>query len=170
MNIQTLLLLWVTVSLGCSQLAAQSLTVIYDSGNTRPIAPYIKINGSTAKKFPSTSIPNKKNVAIHYPVTTPSMQPGVVESRAMTISHFQTPLFILGSDDFSKKWLESRARELNALGAIGLLVEVKSQAEFSEIRGLAKGLRIVPVSGEAIAQQLDLTRYPVLISKNGIEQ
>jgi integrating conjugative element protein (TIGR03765 family) len=170
MNIQTFVLLLATVSLGCSQLSAQSLTVIYDSGNTQPIAPYIKINGQKDKRSPGPNTPSKKSAVINYPVTTPSMQPGVIESQAMTISHFQTPLFILGSDEFSKKWLKSRARELKSLAAIGLLVEVKSQTEFAEIRGLAQGLQIVPVSGQAIAQQLGLNHYPVLISKTGIEQ
>ena len=59
---------------------------------------------------------------------------------------------------------------LKKYNAVGLLVEANSSHELKEIRALAGGLRIEAISGESIAQQLSIHRYPVLISKHAIEQ
>jgi len=164
------LLLFVAATSVSMSTIAEKLTVIYDSGNTVSIAPYIKINGKTMTLPRKQMGLKKKTLDMYFPVTTPGMKPGKVDSRALSVPHFQTPLFIIGSDTLSSQWLITRVEELKALNAIGMLVEAKSIKELQEIRALAKGLRINAVSGQDIAEQLKLTHYPVLISKQGIEQ
>jgi integrating conjugative element protein (TIGR03765 family) len=59
---------------------------------------------------------------------------------------------------------------LRELGAAGLVVNVDSSAELDELRRLAPGLTLSPVSADDLAQRLGVRHYPVLITATGIEQ
>lgn len=143
-----------------------ALTVIYDSGRTFPLSDYVKGQSQPQKQPPAIEKPTFSAL----PVRTPSMQPGHIEPRQVTLPYLQLPLFIIGSDDFSKRWLLENRAQLKALHAVGLLVQVETEQEFQAIQAIANGLWISPASGEAMAASLDLHHYPALISKNGIEQ
>ncbi len=51
-----------------------------------------------------------------------------------------------------------------------MLVEAKTADDLRAIAGLAEGLPILPASASDIAQALGLSHYPVLITKDGVEQ
>jgi len=81
-----------------------------------------------------------------------------------------TPLFLVGQDAASLEWLSRHAHELLKLGANGLAVEVDDARALRRIQTAAPGLNIWPVSGDDIAERLDLGHYPVLITPTGLEQ
>jgi integrating conjugative element protein (TIGR03765 family) len=56
------------------------------------------------------------------------------------------------------------------LGANGLAIEVADAAALQRIQAVAPGLTIWPVSGDDIAERLELEHYPVLITPTGLEQ
>lgn len=145
---------------------SQKLTVIYDSGDTLSIAPYLP--------KPRERSPSTKQVHIRLPfklpITTPSMQPGKVATTAKLLKHLQQPLFLVGSDSLSQAWLKENRDELIRIGAVGLLVEAKTLKDIKAMLAIAKGLRLVPVSAESAASELGLKTYPILLSKEGWEQ
>lgn len=153
----------------CGQLtqAGQSLTVIYDSGNTLPIAPYLPQRSEPQAK--QSALPTKRQ-AFQLPIETPSMSPGSVSATAKPLKYLQQPLFLIGADKQSKAWLQGRLDQLVKLNAVGLLVQVDTLEEIKAIQALAKGLRLIPASAESFAKPLALEHYPVLISKDGWEQ
>jgi integrating conjugative element protein (TIGR03765 family) len=81
-----------------------------------------------------------------------------------------TPLFLVGQDPASLKWLAQHAQSLQDLGASGLAVEVADAQALRRIQAAAPGLDIWPVSGDDIAERLELQHYPVLITPTGLEQ
>ena len=162
MRLCVLLIHWMLVGPGY---ADKPLTVIYDSGDTLPIEHYLPKN----KREKGTS--NKKPMLpFKLPITTPSMRLGRVSVAAKTLKHLQQPLFLVGADVLSKSWLIKKREALKKVGAVGLLIHANDIDDINAMQEIADGLRLVPVSAEGIATELGLTHYPVLISKQGIEQ
>lgn len=103
------------------------------------------------------------------PVRSPSLSPGEVEPRDLALPAL-TRLFLVGDDPRSLAWLAEQAESLRQLGAAGLAVEVADMPALERIRRAGPGLTILPVSGEDLAQRLDLRHYPVLITTHRLEQ
>jgi integrating conjugative element protein (TIGR03765 family) len=80
------------------------------------------------------------------------------------------PLFLVGADADSLRWLIEQRTKLLAMRATGMLVEVTTVEELRTVADAAQGLPIVPASASDIAHSLDIDRYPVLITREGIQQ
>lgn len=158
------------ISLNAS--ANDKLIVIYDSGDTLPIAPYIpeefKRNAEAA--IPSINLPKQIKPIKLFPITTPSMTPGIVDATSKSLPYLKRPLFLIGSDELSRQWLQQQREHLLQLNAVGLLIEVNDKPTAEAIQKLGNGLPIIPSSAESFAPQLGLTHYPVLVSQHGWEQ
>ncbi|MNO91149.1 hypothetical protein D3C76_826890 [compost metagenome] len=103
------------------------------------------------------------------PVHSAHLTPGVVPRRALSLPGI-TPLFLVGQDPSSLEWLSQHAQALQDLSASGLAVEVVDAEALHRIQAAAPGLNIWPVSGDDIAERLELEHYPVLITPTGLEQ
>lgn len=103
------------------------------------------------------------------PVRSGRLQPGRVLPKVIRAPGLQ-PMFLIGDDSLSRTWLKDRLPLLTRLGAIGIVVQVESTSALEELRGLARGLVLVPASGDDLAQRLGLQHYPVLITATGTEQ
>ncbi|AEF05680.1 hypothetical protein ambt_20945 [Alteromonas naphthalenivorans] len=147
--------------------AGSPLIVIYDSGNTSPIAPYLPKRSGPQPKPPKPSSANK---AFQLPIETPSMSPGFVKVTAKPLKYLQQPLFLVGTDTRSRAWLEAKHSQLVKLNAVGLLIQADTLKDIQAMQALATGLRLIPASAESFAKPLALKHYPVLISKDGWEQ
>lgn len=156
-------------------IAAAPLTTIYDSGDTLPIETYQRESVKQHDQYGNEELPKSfidKNKAFipQFPITTPAMSPKIIEPMPLSVPYLQVPLFIIGNDHLSKHWLSLRKQELIRMGAVGMLVEAATIKEVDAMKRLGEGLPIYPASGRDIAVQLGLKHYPVLISRNGIEQ
>ncbi|WP_416465170.1 integrating conjugative element protein [Pseudomonas sp. LFS044] len=103
------------------------------------------------------------------PVHSTRLSPGDVQRRALDLPGI-VPLFLVGADAASLTWLAEQAPALKRLGANGLAVEVADTAALQHIQAVAPELTIWPVSGDDIAERLELEHYPVLITPTGLEQ
>lgn len=103
------------------------------------------------------------------PVHSTRLTPGDVPNRVLDMPGM-VPLFLVGADAASLAWLTQHAPALKQLGANGLAVEVLDAAALQRIQAVAPGLTIWPVSGDDIAERLELKQYPVLITSTGLEQ
>ncbi|MCU7870792.1 MAG: integrating conjugative element protein [Candidatus Thiodiazotropha sp. (ex Lucinoma borealis)] len=150
------------------------LTVIYDSGNTQPIAPFLEVFESAneiAQQSPAPTSPQfgAADPEAWLPILSPGLTPGFVQER----SHdrpFARPFFLIGSDTRSRQWLKNHRDRLKEIGAVGMLVEADTLEDLRIIAELADGLSILPASGSDIAKALGVSHYPILISAHGIEQ
>lgn len=104
------------------------------------------------------------------PIKTPNMTPGKIANRKNDMPFLTTPVFLIGEDSESIKWLKQNHEKLKTMGAIGLIVDVSDQQSLRNIAKLGSGIKIMPASGKEVAQALNIEHYPVLITKNSIEQ
>lgn len=161
-------------SLAGSPMSHAELTVIYDSGNTRPIAPFLEVFDVSDIPRPPvepTTTPQlgAADPANLLPLRPTALSPGPVTTR----SHdrpFSRPFFLIGSDSLSRQWLAQHAERLEEIGAVGMLVQAEAVGDLHAIARLAVGLPIQPGSADDIAEVLGIEHYPVLITSTGIEQ
>jgi integrating conjugative element protein (TIGR03765 family) len=144
------------------------LTVIYDSGNTRSLAPYLEIlndpgpiQNAPPKTGPKLGAADVKSLL---PIRSPGLSPGPVQARSHN-RPFSRPFFLVGSGERSRRWLRKHRQRLEEIGAVGMLVQA-----LQTIARLAGELSIMPASATDIGTALGIAHYPVLISKQGIEQ
>ncbi len=151
---------------------ATALEVIQDTGG-EPIAPYL---ARLAPPVPATRKPpgtrlkravRTVSLAHYLPVRSPSLSPGPVEARRAPTRLVQ-PLFLVGADPGSLRWLEANRERLKQLHAIGMLVQAETEADLEAVTAAAEGLPLLPASGEAFAAELQIRHYPVLITREGI--
>ncbi len=156
-----------------SPMASAALTVIYDNGNTRPLAPYLEsIQAPVSPEAPTLSeVPplGAADPEQWLPIRSPGLTPGRVEKRAVH-RPFARPFFLIGSGSLSRRWLSTHRDRLAEIGAVGMLVQAETVDDLRAIAALANGLPILPASASDIAEALDLSHYPVLITKDGLEQ
>lgn len=155
-------------------MAGAALTVIYDSGNTQPLAPFLKAFGTTDEVLQQSPVPIKPPLGAAdpeawLPIQSPGLTPGPVRTRSQD-QPFARPFFLIGSDARSRQWLQDHRDQLKAIGAVGMLVQADTLEDLRAIAKLADGLSILPASASDVAKALGISHYPVLISAHAIEQ
>ncbi|PSS58909.1 integrating conjugative element protein [Pseudomonas sp. BBP2017] len=116
-----------------------------------------------------SQLPDPRTLTWVLPVHSARLSPGAVPPRALNLPGISS-LFLVGQDAASLEWLAQHAQTLQDLGASGLAVEVADAQALRRIQAAAPGLNIWPVSGDDIAERLELEHYPVLITPTGLEQ
>ena len=166
------------LSLGIPVSAGSALTVIHDSGETYPLAPFLEVfNEDAARREgpPASPIPpsppamGAAELERLLPIRSPGLTPGRVARRDSKRA-FARPFFLIGSDGLSREWFATHRDRLAEIGAVGMLVEAETLDDLRAIATIADGLPILPASASDIAEALGLSHYPVLITKDGIEQ
>jgi integrating conjugative element protein (TIGR03765 family) len=158
--------------------AQAEIEVIYDSGTTQPLAPYLQVFGKAPARaqIDHPHGPGElgaADVSRLLPIRSPGLTPGPVTRRPVSLPNNGTltrPFFLIGSDEKSRAWLAGHRDRLQAIEAIGMLVQAESVADLEAITALAGGLPILPAPASDIARSLGIRHFPVLISRLGIEQ
>ncbi|MDO8828242.1 integrating conjugative element protein [Methylophaga sp.] len=146
-------------------LSAGAPVIIYDSGRTTPLP--------DQPDTVQVQTPVTADFSVHLeplPVTSPTLSPGKVEARSLDRRYLERPVFMVGADGLSLRWLAVHQARLKQHQAIGIAVNVDTAEHLQQLQQAAGGLVIYPLAGDALAEQLDLTHYPVLISPTRIEQ
>jgi integrating conjugative element protein (TIGR03765 family) len=158
--------------------------VLYDSGLTWPLAPYLAIfdedwvneegvDEDRSAESPASPPATASGVTLDalLPIRTPEMSPGAVRARGpQAAATGARPVFLIGTDPLSLEWLAAHRARLIELGAVGMLIEADSVEAVRQVATRAEGLKILPASGAELARALGVRHYPVLISARGIEQ
>lgn len=143
------------------------LVVIHDGPGTVPAGTYYGhlVSGvDQAGVLPGTQ----------FPMTT-RLKPGPLASDAAGQGLFDAnwlahPIFVLGSDLMSFRWLQQHRQTLTDMGAAGLVIEASTEAAFKDLQAFAGGLSISPVRGPWLEQKLLSARiasYPLVVMPDG---
>lgn len=169
-----LLLAVIGLSTAAQPLTKKNLIVVQDKGGTDAhvyyealglvAEPIIPANNSLQAPSLGTVTDNEM-----LPVESKLLSPGMVSTRTIHAPRL-TPLFLVGDDDFSKRWLVDNQQSLQQLQAIGLIVNIKTPQALKKLRALAPTLTMYPIAGDDIAMRLGLQHYPVLITASTIAQ
>ncbi len=101
------------------------------------------------------------------PVSTPTLSPGNVQARTLNQQVHQ-PLFIVGDDALSHQWLAQKRDYLAKVNATGIVVNVRSKANWRQLKRY--NLTLYPVQGDDFANAFEITHYPVFIEGNQVKQ
>ncbi len=155
--------------------SATPLTVLYDSGDTLPLAPLLEASGFVQEpgdELPPIAPPMdavlQQQVTVRSPSLTPGAQPRIQVGAGG--AHLARPIFLVGADELSLHWLTEHRIRLSALGAVGLVVEADGVADVLQVKRVAGDLPLAAGSGQMLAEQFGLRHYPVLIGPEWIEQ
>jgi integrating conjugative element protein (TIGR03765 family) len=154
-------------------LVAAELTVIHDSGDTRPLAPLLEVLAEREPVHPRAQSPRPDFGAAEVERLLPIRSPGLTVGKVVPRSverRFARPFFLVGSDRVSRDWLAKNRAELVRIGAVGVLVQAETVDDLRVIAELANRLPILPAPATDIAAALELSHYPVLITSAGIAQ
>ncbi|ERU51663.1 integrating conjugative element protein [Pseudomonas aeruginosa] len=151
-----------------TQAWAAGLIVVEDLGGASALPYYQGLDSQ-----PSAAAPGPGDLGVRgsgaFPVHSARLSPGQVQGRAINAPGLQ-PLFLVGDDTLSRIWLKERGNELRGLQAVGLAVNVASEARLTEIRAWGKGLQILPAPADDLVDRLGLQHYPALITSTAIQQ
>ena len=164
----------------CPMAAWAAPQIIYDSGQTQPLAPYLEsLRGEVPPPDTRQAPSGKADLTVEdlLPIDTPEMSPGPVQARSINLpkgvpmnAAGARPLFLIGADSLSRRWLAQHRARLKEIGAVGILVQASTAEELQAVARIAEGLRIMPASGTELARLYALKHYPVLIWRGRIEQ
>lgn len=147
--------------------------VIADHGG-ESIERYLPTDETREKRLKETwrDRASKRLVNAHFPVVSKSLSVGrVTPEEAQGIKHqiAGKPMFIIGYDHVSIKWLKKNSRKLADKGAIGLVVNVDTQEQMNELQVIAgKGVLMQPTPGDRLAKHLKIKHYPFYMDNNGV--
>lgn len=174
--------LWILIALLPLNARAQLVT-LYDNGQTHSLEPFLGVltspetgPGATADTTPSVpELPDlgAADPARLLPLRSPGLTPGPVTHRSLPALYQDTllrPVFMVGSDARSRAWLQQHRSLLLSLDAVGLLVQAETLEDLQTMATIADGLPLLPAAATDLAETLELTHVPVLISRRGIEQ
>ena len=160
--LKSLTVLILLFSLRC----AAALTVVADLGGEPAAGLFAALEPAT-NDISSPSVSAVPLTLALFPVVSTRLHPGEVTAQKMTLPGM-APLFLLGDDPLSLRWLRENQARLRSLHATGLVVSVASAARFQALQALAGTLTLLPVSGDDLAQRLHLSAYPVLVTDHGL--
>ena len=159
--------------LGTASVASAELTVIFDNGQGRPLSDFLgPLKSARAEKdhaYAESRQLGAADLKSLLPIRSPGLTPGKLRPRGHNVP-FARPFFLIGSDEWSKRWLVQHRKALKEMGAVGMLVEATSVEDLRAIARLAEGLPITPASGSDIAKAIGMAHYPVGISSERIWQ
>lgn len=141
------------------------------------------LGGESAVRFYESLQPEHDINALYYPNAIPStvsefdmlpivshkLTPGKVKYKAFDLTGIQ-PIFLIGTDSLSQHWITENYQKLLQLNATGLVVNVNNKQELMSLRTQAPKLRLLPVSGDDLAERIPLSHYPALITETGVSQ
>ena len=147
--------------------------VIEDRGG-QPIDPYLPKNNNTLEHMKKLydERRSKKLVHSHFPVVTASMSVGRVtedEARDVKYQMATRPMFIIGYDPVSIKWLYSNKELLKEKKAIGLVVNIQTKEQMEELQSIVgDGVLMQPTPGDRLAEHLKIRHYPFYMDNQGV--
>lgn len=144
---------------------ALALPVVHDTGAGVPVGQHL---GAVLAPGDDTA----RGLGVQFPVHTAGLRPGRLAGlRRLADSQWLTqPIFLVGADPASKRWLSRHHERLERLGAAGVVVDVPSQAAYNQLLTHAHGLPLAPVAMPWLAQRLATVQaavYPLLILSSG---
>ena len=153
--------------------AAAELVVVYDSGQSAPIdeflAPLLDGPSVPAPQEDANDEVQDDLLATLLPLRPARLRPGALTPRRVERAQ-GIALFVIGADPMSLAWLRHHRQALIAHRAHGLLVEAANLAAVTAVADAAAGLPIAPVPDNALAELLDVDRYPFAITEGRLWQ
>jgi len=147
--------------------------VIEDRGG-EPINKYIPSNKDSVQRMKEVykQRSSTRLVNAHFPVVSKTLSVGPVgEEEAKDIKYqvASRPLFIIGYDPVSIKWLKENKDLLAEKSAIGMVVNNQTPEQMEELQSIV-GSKVMmqPTPGDRLAEHLKIRHYPFYLDNQGV--
>ena len=94
---------------------------------------------------------------------------GFVSRHTVAFEGFSSPIFIIGDDAVSKRWLNDHAKKLREIRALGFITNIKDPATLQELQH-AHDLPLLPANVDDLMVLLDAKHYPLIMNKGVVWQ
>ncbi len=108
-----------------------------------------------------------RDFAFMLPVKTLTLTPGKVKPRELS-QPIRQPIFIVGADAASHRWIKHHYTYLKRIKAKGIAVNVRTTAQLQAL--MNHQLPIYPLQGDEMAEIFSLSHYPVLLEQGALKQ
>lgn len=169
-------LVWLSLALVSASTPALALDVILDTGEGQPTAPYLERIEQEPDSDQAPPRPPVNDALTHMlPVEPSRLRVAPLRGEPSTevlerLQHLPRPLCLVGSDEQSMNWLAHHREALRQAGAVCMLVQAGTRKDLERVRDVARDIPVQVAHGDDLAARLQLEVYPVLISRDGIEQ
>lgn len=154
-----------------SSFCRAELKIIADLGGESAVRFYEALqpeHDENAQSYPN-AIPSSVSESDLLPIVSHKLSPGKVTPKSFNLSGMQA-IFLIGADNYSAQWLAQNRDKLLELNATGLVVNVQSVQELTQLRDIVPTLRILPTPGDDLAERIGISHYPALITETGVSQ
>jgi integrating conjugative element protein (TIGR03765 family) len=148
-------------------------TVVIEDRGGQPIDKYLpkhNVKEQEQKNFKKRQ--SRTLAGAHFPVRTAGMSVGRISDNEASNIQYQlatSPMFIIGYDPVSIRWLKANRELLSQKRAIGLVVNIESNEEMMELQNIAgDGIAMQPTPGDRMAEQLNVRHYPFYLDNQGV--
>lgn len=179
-----------TIAAAESPMPSYETEVIHKGRFSKPITDYVNTEGKDVMQEQIAgqneirrqldaiiATANKQDVSSDllgsiFPVTPEFIKRIVLPGTTITkdMPELPRPLFIIGNDKFSMQWLNANKAELERFQAAGIITKVDSQQEFEAIQEAVSPLPLMPMSADALAEEMGVPGYPIMITGRGFFQ
>lgn len=158
--------------------AAGALEILEDTGETEPIAPYLRALERDDSDADEPAEVEREAPAIQgravdlLPVDTPELEPGDLDVRPSPVvrerlRNLPRPLCIVGADQRSVAWLGRHRDALVKASAVCMLVDAETRDDLERVQVAAGPVPVQLTPGSELAESLGLAHYPAVLSAEG---
>lgn len=160
--------------------------VIFDAGTAYPVNNWVEDDFYQDLKKPESLEqlknhvemaaesfkPSKEMLPKVFPIEPELIKPVVLPGTQIIkeLPALPQPLFVIGTDEYSVRWLNANKAVLEQYGASGVLTKARNQTEWEYMQQLAAPLQLWPMNADALADQLGVPGYPIMITRSGFFQ
>lgn len=150
------------------------LIVIADRGGVEVSTYFQSQKKENANKRTAAAKTNRQSfMSGVFPIRTTAMSVGPVgpdEGKKIPPAYLlTTPMFIVGDDPVSLRWLADNHSFLMEKSAVGLIVNIETPARMVQIQNtVGKGLKLSVAPGDDIAESLGIKHYPFYVDAQGV--
>ncbi len=167
-------LISVIILLGCAAAkAAQPLEIIYDSGQSLPVAPYMSDDQSNPQQspvLPTEQLSTYNPFDFGFPVISKNWHKGTFTRKAVGLRGLPHPFFVVGCDQESLDWIEHRREALEAIKALGFVIQCNDRNTMTKLQEISYPIVLQPMEADGMGTKIGHFTYPALITKRSIEQ
>lgn len=140
--------------------------VLYDSGRSVPLAPYLAQLAGDAEDSGALA-------GVQFPFGTKQLRSAVLAKDGMPVFNaawMTQPTFVVAADELSMRWLAFNHARLVQAQAVGIVVRAGSVTAYRALQRLAAPMRLAPDTGGWLSEQLAAAGagvYPLLVHTDG---
>lgn len=114
------------------------------------------------------SLKLKESLDFRLPVKSNATQ-GLVTQHHINFKGLSNPIFIIGDDPISKKWLSEHTTTLRELHALGFITNIKNPETLRELQ-TESDLPLLPANVDDLMFILEANHYPLIASEGIVWQ